>query len=160
MDGIFFDESPTDAANVPYMNTLATFAKNTLTKGPKTTLFNTGSAIDSGYWAVADYINILEDTKKAYYAADLGALDGNGMYSQQTTMAIHTYTGAASNAYNDVNTIVSYKHDKIAGLFITSIDPTRADPYAAFSNLWTAFSNLWTGFTAAMCNVTQANAGI
>ena len=153
MDGIFFDEAPTDAANVPYMKTLATFAKNTLTKGPQTTLFNAGVAVDSGYWAVADYINVLEDTEKAYYAANIGALDGNGVYSRQTTMIIHTYTSAASYVYSDVNTIGSYKNDAIAGLFITSIDPTKADPYATFSPLWTSFA-------AAMGNVTKANAGL
>ncbi|MCJ1243818.1 hypothetical protein MMC30_001015, partial [Trapelia coarctata] len=152
MDGIFFDEAPAVPGNTSYMNTSATFTKSTLTKGPKTTLFNACTAVDSGYWAVADYINILEDTKKAYYAVDIGALDGDGLYSQQTTMIIHTCAGAASTVYGDVNTIVSYNNDAIAGLFITSINPTRADSYGTFSTLWTSF-------TATMGNVTKANAG-
>lgn len=153
MDGIFFDESPTVPGNVSYMNTLATFAKSTLTKGPKTTLFNTGTAVDKGYWAVADYINVFEDTEAAYYAADIGALDGNGVYSQQTTLVIHSYTDPVANVYNDVNTIISHNHDAIAGLFITNIKAALADPYASFSNIW-------SNFTDDMASVAKANAAL
>ena len=153
MDGIFFDEAPTVAANISYMKILTTFAKNTLTKGPKTTLFNAGNPVDAGYWAIADYINVFEGTEAAYYAADIGALDGGGLYSQQTTLLIHSYTDPASNVYKDVNTIISLNNDAIAGLFISSIEPSDiSDPYIAFSPLWPTF-------TADMFNVTKANAG-
>lgn len=134
VNGIFFDEAPTVAANVTYMQTISTYARNTLTNG-HTIVFNTGSAVDTGYWTWADFINVFEDTEAAYDVADIGALDGNGVYSEKTTLIIHTYTSSLATEERDVDTIIDSDHDNIAGVFITERTVAQ-NPYNAFPAKW------------------------
>lgn len=136
--GIFFDEAPTTPDKLDYMQNIATFARNTLTHG-NTILFNAGAQVDDGYFTIADFINVFEDTEAAYDVADIGALDGNGVYSHQATLLIHTYTSDEVTETNDIETIINFQNDGIAGLFIT--DVTVADnPYGKFPTAWAFFS--------------------
>ena len=134
VNGIFFDEAPTVAANVTYMQAISTYARNTLTNG-HTIVFNTGAAVDSRYWAVADFINVFENTEAAYKAANIGALDGQGVYSEKTTLIIHTYTSSLTIEESDVDTIIDSDHDNIAGVFITERTVAQ-NPYSAFPAQW------------------------
>ncbi|KXL46180.1 hypothetical protein M433DRAFT_149440 [Acidomyces richmondensis BFW] len=144
VDGIFFDEAPSDGNCTAYMSGATSFAKSTLTRG-STVLFNAGQAVNTTYWAIADYINIFEDTEAAYDSADIGSLDENGKYSSQSTMIIHSYTSGWSTMQQDVNTILSLQHDAMAGLYISNLD--------GYSN----FPSNWTGFVAEVQTVVGAN---
>ena len=135
--GIFFDEAPTTPDKIPYMRNITTFARNTLTHG-KTVLFNTGQQVDPGYWAIADFINVFEDTEAAYDVADIGALDGNGIYSHQATLLIHSYTDGTSTMIRDIETILAFQNDGIAGLFITDVTVAN-NPYGRFPGNWKTF---------------------
>lgn len=136
--GIFFDEAPTTASGIDYMQNITDYARNTLTRGPKTILFNAGDAVDQGYWSIADYINVFEDTEAAYDAADIGGLDVGGTRSQQTTLIIHSYTDDGTVEARDITTIMSVQNDAMAGLFITDI-PASQNPYGSFPTAWTQF---------------------
>lgn len=154
IDGIFFDEAPTvaSASKISYMNTIANYTRTTLTHGGKTVLYNTGAKVDdNAYWTSADYINVFEGTEAQYDAADIGALDGQGVYSQQTTMIIHTYTDNIATEQRDVNTIMNINNDAIAGLFITDLTVAQ-NPYGTFPTNWTQF-------TQAMAMVVKGNTG-
>ena len=135
--GIFFDEAPTGPDKLDYMRNITTFARNTLTNG-KTILFNAGVQVDPGYWAIADFINVFENTVAAYDVADIGALDGNGIYSHQATLLIHTYTHNTAREIDDIETIMDFENDGIAGLFITDVTVAN-NPYGSFPARWTTF---------------------
>ena len=135
--GIFFDEAPTTPDKVDYMRNITTFARNTLTRG-KTMLYNAGVQVDPGYWPITDFINVFEDTEAAYDVADIGALDGNGVYSHQATLLIHSYTSGNSTEIKDIETIVDFDNDGIAGLFITDVTVAN-NPYGRFPKKWDFF---------------------
>ena len=133
VDGLFIDESPSNADCVDYMRSATTFAKSTLTRG-NTVLFNAGSSVDSTYWSIADYINVFENSQAVYNTADIGALDGNGVYSQQTALLIYGHSGDSASLQRDVQTVLSYQQDAIAGLYISDLST-----YAAFPTNWNEF---------------------
>lgn len=134
VNGIFFDEAPTVAADVTYMQTISTYAREKLTNG-KTIVYNPGAAVDNGYWQWADFINVFEDTEAVYDTANIGALDGNGVHSRQTTLIIHTYKSNLQTEQRDVDTIINTAHDAIAGVFITERTVAQ-NPYSAFPANW------------------------
>lgn len=146
VDGIFFDEAPSDGNCSAYMKNATAFAKKTLTRG-NTVLFNAGGAVNTSYWAIADYINVFENTEAKYDSADIGALDGNGVYHAQSTMILYNYTDGSSILHRDVNTILSVKNDAMAGLYITDTD------------LYSQFPSNWTGFVSEVAAVVKANMG-
>ncbi|KAK5696717.1 hypothetical protein LTR97_008021 [Elasticomyces elasticus] len=145
IDGIFFDEAPSDANATTYMSDITSFAKSTLTRG-STVLFNAGQAVDPAYWSIADYINVLEDTEVAYDSADIGALNGEGKYHAQTTIILHDYASGPAILERDVSTILSTGRDAMAGLYITDLD--------VYNKLPTNF----TGFAEEVAKVVAANA--
>ncbi|KAF2764262.1 hypothetical protein EJ03DRAFT_321482 [Teratosphaeria nubilosa] len=147
LDGIFFDEAPSDGNCSSYMSNATSFARSTLTRG-STVLFNAGEAVDSTYWSIADYINVFEDTEAAYDTADIGALDGEGKYHGQTTMIIHSYTDGADIVARDVNTILNVTNDAMAGLYITDLD------------VYSEFPTNWMGFVGQVAKVVEKNSGL
>lgn len=149
IDGLFIDEAPTiysetDGSCTSWMQDVTSFAKSTLTHG-NTIMLNPGGPVNSTYWSLADYINVFEDTQAAYYSADIGSYDGNGVYSQQTTMIIHTYTNDATAEQKDVDTILNLNHDAMAGLYIS--------PEYTYS----AFPSNWNDFVGYVATVAKAN---
>jgi hypothetical protein len=139
--GIFFDEAPTTPDKIDYMRNITTFARNTLTNG-NTILFNAGVQVDPGYWAIADFINVFENTEAAYDVADIGALDGNGIYSHQASLIIHSYTDDISTLKYDVDTIMNFDKDGIAGLYITDVTMANNNPYNSFPKIWAEFCKI------------------
>ncbi|KAK4549788.1 hypothetical protein LTR36_005089 [Oleoguttula mirabilis] len=146
IDGIFFDEAPTDGNCTAYMQNATAFAKTTLTHG-NTVLFNPGGAVNASYWSIADYINVFEDSEAAYDIADIGALDGQGAYRAQSTMIIYGDTDESTTLHRDVNTILSSKNDDMAGLYITD------------KTIYSEFPGNWTGFVSEVAAVVKANMG-
>ena len=144
MQGIFFDESPSDASCQAYMQNATTFAKQTLTKG-NTVLFNAGSSVNSVYWNIADYINVFENSDAVYRTANIGALDQNGVQSQKTTLLIYGYTETTATLQSDVNTILSNSHDAIAGLYISD------------KTVYSQFPTNWNTFVSDVAAVVKAN---
>lgn len=142
--GIFFDESPSLANCTDYMSEVTSFAKNTLTNG-NTVLFNAGTQVDDAYWNIADYINVFEGTEAAYDSADIGSLDGEGVYHPQATMILHDYSDGSDILQRDVETILSAERDAMAGLYITDLD------------VYSAFGNNWDEFVGQMAKVVEAN---
>lgn len=127
------------------MNDAASFVRRTMTHGGNTVLFNAGAQVDDVYWGLADYINVLEDTEAAYYRADIGALDGQGVYHEQSTMIIHSYTDGEEVLRRDVDTILNRRHDAMAGVFISDL------------NVYNRFPENWEAFVDAVETVMEAN---
>ncbi|MCJ1264690.1 hypothetical protein MMC22_004564 [Lobaria immixta] len=142
VNGIFFDEAPTDAASVTYMQNITTYARKKLTTPGKTIVYNPGDLVYKDYWKYADYINVFESSEADYDVADIGVLDGYGVYASQTTLIIHTYQSNLQTEEKDVDTIIDIDHDGIAGVFITErIGTQNQDPYGAFPAKWTQLCN-------------------
>ena len=138
VNGIFFDEAPTQASSVTYMKTISTYARSTLTNG-KTIVYNPGVHVDPGYWQWADYINVFEDTEANYRKANIPALtDNNQTYTKKGTVIIHTYTSSSQQENDDVDKVIDTDPPNygLAGVFIT--DRTLAqNPFSAFPARWT-----------------------
>lgn len=73
-----------------------------------------------------------------YDGADIGALDGGGLYSHQATLIIHTYTDDLATEKDDIDTIIDFDNDGIVGLFITDVAVAN-NPYGSFPAAWMAF---------------------
>lgn len=125
--GIFFDEAPTAATSVAYMQTIATFARNTLTHG-NTLVYNAGSPVDAAYWNSADYINPFEGTEPSYRQTDIPTLVG--AHKTNATIIINSYMSTAQTEQNDVDTLIDSDLDGLAGVYITN------GPYSAFPARW------------------------
>lgn len=125
--GIFFDEAPTAATSVTYVQDIATFARNTLTHG-KTIVYNPGSPVDAGYWNSADYINVFEGTEASYRQVKIPNLVG--AHKSNATIIINNYTSNAETEENDVDTIIDSDLDGLAGVYITD------RLYSAFPTRW------------------------
>ncbi|KAI9762868.1 MAG: hypothetical protein M4579_000221 [Chaenotheca gracillima] len=136
VDGIFFDEAPTIPESVSYMSQISKFARQHIPGA--SVVFNPGSPVDAGYWPLADLINVFEDTEQVYRTADIGAVDGQGAYSQKTSLIVHTYTDGNSILSSDVDTILNLDHDAIAALFVTDLTVAQ-NPYGSFGSNWNAF---------------------
>ena len=139
VNGIFFDEAPTDAASVTYMQNITTYARNKLTHG-KTIVYNPGNPVYKDYWKYADYINVFENTEAIFRNTPLDSLTGNGVYAGQSTLLIHTYQSNAQTEENDVDTLIDTDYDDIAGVFITERTVAQ-NPYSAFPARWTQLCN-------------------
>ncbi|MCJ1264688.1 hypothetical protein MMC22_004562 [Lobaria immixta] len=129
VNGIFFDESPTVAADVTYMQTISAYVRGKLTHGTKI-LNNAGVAVDEGYWNYADYINVFENTEAAYRTTDIDALVGD--HADQATLIIHTYQSNLQTEEDDVDTIID---TGIVGVFISERTVAQ-NPYNAFPANW------------------------
>lgn len=139
LNGIFFDESPTDSgANVAYMRSISTFTKNTMKPGAAFTLFNMGVAPeDAAYWGTADFINVFEGTQAAYDdIPDNDTYYGNGLYREQATIIIHGYEGSLVDERADVDELMSPDKDGVAGVYVTE---RTTDLYSFFPQSWAQF---------------------
>lgn len=134
VNGIFFDEAPTVAASLTYMQSITTYARNTLTHG-KTIVYNPGSPVDQGYYNSADYINVFEDTEAVYHRTNIPAL-ANG-HPNQSTLLIHTDSLNVQKLEQDVDTIIDIDYYGYAGVFITNRTVAQ-NPYGGFPSYWNA----------------------
>lgn len=91
---------------------------------------------------MADFINVFEDTEAVYDTANIGALDGNGQYSHQATIIIHSYTDGISTEKDDVETIMDFDNDGIASVFITEVTAASSNIYGTFPKAWAAFCKI------------------
>ncbi|TKA79115.1 hypothetical protein B0A55_02408 [Friedmanniomyces simplex] len=144
LDGIFFDEAPSDGNCTSYMSDATSFAKTTLTRG-STVLFNAGQAVDATFWGIADYINVLEDTEAAYDNANIGALDGEGEYHAQSTVILYDYSDGPAVLERDVGTLLGVQRDAMAGLYVTDL------------GVYDRFPTNFTGFVGEVARVVEAN---
>lgn len=74
-----------------------------------------------------------------YDVTNVGLRDGNGIYSHQTSFIIHSYTDDLATEKEDVDTIMDFDKDGIAGLFITDLTTASGNPYSGFPKNWAAF---------------------
>ncbi|KAK4508027.1 hypothetical protein PRZ48_001763 [Zasmidium cellare] len=128
VDGIFYDESPSNSTCLDYMRQITSYAKQTLTRG-STSLFNAGVQLqENGYWDVADYINIFENNEAALRTVNVTQLTGDGNYASQATLIVYGYTSGSDQLLDDVRDILSVKNgDGVTGLSISDLNT-----YAAF----------------------------
>ncbi|KAK4986363.1 hypothetical protein LTR50_005341 [Elasticomyces elasticus] len=130
MDGIFFDEAPSSASLVPYMQSVSTYAKTTMTRG-NITVFNAGVNVDTGYYQYTDYVNVFENTYAAWTASGSGVNSIPTTYRAKSTIMVHDYTASTTQLNTDVTNVVNAG---IAGqLFTTQTD------YNVWSTQWSNY---------------------
>ncbi|MCJ1466774.1 hypothetical protein MMC07_005394 [Pseudocyphellaria aurata] len=132
VNGIFFDEAPTVAANLTYMENITTYARNSLTNG-NTIVYNPGSPVDQGYYQFADYINVFENTAAIYHGTNIPPL-ANG-HANQSTLLIHTDPSDLQTLEQDVDTIIDTDSYGFAGVMITNRTVTE-NPWSGFPSYW------------------------
>lgn len=135
VDGIFFDEAPSTSKSeyIDYMREASIFAKETLTHGGKTVLFNAGTSVTKQYWNLADYICVLENSGEAYESVsdDVGELDAGGKYSDQATFILYDYQREGAQMKKNIQSIV--------GKGIGGLSMTDTNGYVSWSNNWMDF---------------------
>lgn len=129
IDGVFFDESPSNNATFPYMSALSTYAKTSLGAGKDYIFLNPGVPVDASFYTLADSVNVLEETYVKFNKTVLTSLDKRLL--AKSTYAIHDFTGTATQQTALVNQLASAN---LAGMLITT-----QPEYAAWSSLWSSF---------------------
>ncbi|KAF9262910.1 hypothetical protein L218DRAFT_959743 [Marasmius fiardii PR-910] len=129
VDGIFFDESPTTAGKVTYMQTLAGQAR---TKFGSTSpvVLNPGTTTNSGYYSFSNFIITAENFYSAFSTSQLSFSTSTPAAKQ----AVVLHDGPAVTDANLVQELVST--DKIGAIFLTSQEYNTIPPdFANFVNL-------------------------
>lgn len=129
VDGIFFDEAPSNSSCLSYMRNITNFAKQTLTRG-STSLFNAGVEIQAtAYWDIADYINVFENNEAALRTVNVTKLTGNGDYAKQSTLIVYGYTSDTQQLADDVQELLSVNDGEgVAGLYVNDLSTFAAFP--------------------------------
>lgn len=137
VDGIFFDESPSNSSCLSYMRQITQYAKQTMTRG-NTVLFNAGVAIqEPAYWDLADYINIFENNEAALRTVNVTQLTGGGEFAEQTTMIVYRYSSGTERLEEDVRDLLSVDEGEgVAGLYVNDLSTFSSFPTEGF---WEAF---------------------
>lgn len=128
MDGIFFDESPSNASMFSYVQGVTTAAKSTLTNG-KTVVLNAGVNVPTNYYSVADYVLAFENSYPQWTRKGPNSIP-SGVRAQSIVM-IHHYSNTVTRLATDTQAIITAG---IAGQFIT----TQPD-YDAWSTQWSSY---------------------
>lgn len=128
MDGIFFDESPSDSGMYSYVQGIISAAKSTMTNG-NTVILNPGVNVPTNYYDIADYILAFENGYPQWTRKGPSSIP-SGVRAQSIVM-IHHYSNTVTRLATDVQNIIDAG---IAGQFIT----TQAD-YDAWSTQWSSY---------------------
>ncbi|KAK6540613.1 hypothetical protein TWF694_008008 [Orbilia ellipsospora] len=147
IDGIFFDESPTEKTYAPYVATANTFAK---AKGLSTTIQNAGTIPDKAYFQPTqntDITVIMEDSYANYTAAasQYNSLDTKyGISKSAFSFIIYE---APTDAQN-IKAAVAQMAQQVGHVFMT--DLSQADAYLnisrdTFTTFITAMVKAFTG---------------
>ena len=135
MDGIFFDETPSQYTpiNYAYMLNLTTFARTTeLNSQPppsNNVIFNPGAVADSQYYALANYINAFENSWSAYDDTVFNWIPEP--YWEQTVFMIYGFKGTLAQQNSAVQDV---KGKRLGGLFMST-----QTVYTAVSSYWSQF---------------------
>jgi hypothetical protein len=129
VDGIFFDEAPTDTASVSYMAELSSFAKNALGTGHNHLIFNPGVMPDAGYFPLADQLLVFENYYSAYTDTTINSVPAADL--SQSLFMIHGFTDTISRQTQIVQNLLGAG---LGGLFISD-----TDDYSVVSSIWTQF---------------------
>ena len=97
------------------------------------------------YWGIADYINVFENSAAVYKRTSIGSLTGNGQFSDQATLIMYGYAGNAKALKKDVDAILSFQKDAIAGMYISD------------RNVYTIFPTNWATFVKDVAAVVKVN---
>lgn len=138
IDGIFFDESPYQANPdfVQYMQTASSFASSALPAGSEL-VFNAGAAVqDPQYWALTDYICVLENSEAGWRAdGGLAAVEARvqGGFADQAAVILYGYRSGVQRLRSDVQAIVE---TGLGSLFVSD-----AGSYAEWGAQWLEFAD-------------------
>lgn len=130
MDGIFFDEAPSDDSDVSYMTSAADFARSNFTTTPFIT-FNPGVAVGDGYYAEADLVLACEDTYSDFSSSSSSYISAVSGEASKSAFMINTFSGSQSKMSTLVNQIYS---GGIGSMYVT----TTSD-YSALGSGFTSF---------------------
>lgn len=90
---------------------------------------------ETGYWDIADYINVFENSEAALRTVNVTQLTGNGDYAEQSTMIVYGYTSGTQQLAEDVQDLLSVNDGEgVAGLSVSDLDT-----YAAFPTILNQF---------------------
>ncbi|RAL63180.1 hypothetical protein DID88_004259 [Monilinia fructigena] len=129
IDGIFFDESPSNNSTFSYMSTLSSYAKTSLGAGKDHVFLNPGVPVDASFYTLADSINVFEESYSKFNKTALNSLDRTLL--AKSTYAIHDFTGTAAQQTDLISKLASAN---LAGMLITT-----QPGYTAWSSLWSSF---------------------
>lgn len=127
MDGIFFDEVPTAAANVAYMQKLTTYARGKFSSS--TLVLNPGAVPAAQYYTLADYVAAFEGDASGYNANTLGTVAAAKRAASAFIMYNYKGTQAAQTAV-----VKALSKGGLGALFIST-----QDDYNVWSSMWPAF---------------------
>lgn len=140
VDGIFFDESPSNSSMLAYVRDITSAAKATMTNG-NTIILNPGVNVPTAYYTHADYINVFEQSHAHWTKRGQGPLSVPSGLRAKSSVMIHHYTATTPQLAIDVQNIVNAG---IAGSLFT----TQAD-YDAWSAHWASYVGHLAQFSAA-----------
>ncbi|KAA8576445.1 hypothetical protein MFRU_009g03000 [Monilinia fructicola] len=129
IDGIFFDESPSNNSTFSYMSTLSSYAKTSLGAGKDYVFLNPGVPVDASFYTLADSINVFEESYANFNKTALNSLDKTLL--AKSTYAIHDFTGTTTQ---QTDLIMQLASANLAGMLITT-----QPGYAVWSSLWSSF---------------------
>ncbi|QSZ28544.1 hypothetical protein DSL72_003042 [Monilinia vaccinii-corymbosi] len=129
IDGLFFDESPSNNATFSYMSTLSSYAKTSLGAGKDYIFFNPGVPVDASFYTLADSINVFEESYANFNKTALTSLDKTLL--AKSTYAIHDFIGTTAQQTALISQLASAN---LAGMLITT-----QPGYTVWSSLWSSF---------------------
>ncbi|KAB8302565.1 hypothetical protein EYC80_005950 [Monilinia laxa] len=129
VDGIFFDESPSNNSTFSYMSTLSSYAKTSLGAGKDYIFLNPGVPVDASFYTLADSINVFEESYAKFNKTALNSLDKTLL--AKSTYAIHDFKGTVAQQIDLISQLASAN---LAGILITT-----QPGYAVWSSLWSSF---------------------
>ncbi|PQE27291.1 Spherulation-specific family 4 protein [Rutstroemia sp. NJR-2017a WRK4] len=90
VDGVFFDETPSNPAYLSYLTAISNYARSTLPNGSRYVFLNPGVPVDASVYALADAVNIFEESWANFNQTALRSVDANLL--AKSSYAIHDFT--------------------------------------------------------------------
>lgn len=136
MDGIFFDEAPTAASGVTYMQKVTAYARSKFTGS--TIVLNPGAIPAAQYYTLADFVTVFEADASSYTTNTLGTVATAKRAASAFMIYNYKQTQAAQTAV-----IKALSQGGLGALFIS----TKND-YDEWSAMWPAFCSAMTAALA------------
>ncbi|CAI4213061.1 unnamed protein product [Parascedosporium putredinis] len=147
VDGIFFDEAPSDLADLAYMSRLTRCARRLL-RGAKSganglVMLNPGVAVDARYYDLANYIVGFEQSLTHWDETKQSFLETVGGRSrrQKTVVMMHTCPPSEAGPQSVEPLVEAIRDAGVCGQFLTDqIGGGIRDGPAGGGSMWTTFS--------------------
>lgn len=84
---------------------------------------------ETGYWDIADYINVFENNEAALRTVNVTQLTGDGNFASQSTLIVYGYASGTEKLAEDVQDLLSVEDGEgVAGLYVNDLSTFAAFP--------------------------------